>query len=236
MLDRLERSFTAARQFSADAAHELRTPLTILRGELEVALAAAPGDAGPRRALESCLEEVGRLASLVEDLLFLARADAGAVTPPSDPVDLADVVADAGPALEALAARDSAELVVQARPAAVRGSAPLLFRVVLNLAENAIKHGGAGARVEVITGVDGGHAVLEVRDDGPGIAPEDRGRIFDRFYRADPARERGGAGLGLPLTRAIVLLHGGEISLTGGSRSRGVFSRHPARRPRMSAF
>jgi len=217
MLGRLERSFTAARQFSADAAHELRTPLTILRGELEVALAAAPGDAGPRRALESCLEEVNRLASLVEDLLFLARSDAGAVAPPSDPVDLADVVADAEPALEALAERDGAELVVRTSPAAVRGSAPLLFRVVLNLAENAIKHAGAGAHVEVTTGTDDGQAVLEVRDDGPGIAPEDRGRIFDRFYRADPARERGGAGLGLPLTRAIVLLHGGEISLIAGS-------------------
>lgn len=214
MLERLERSFTAARQFSADAAHELRTPLTILRGELDVALAAAPREAAHRPALESCLEEVDRLASLVEDLLFLARADAGAVAPPSEPVDLADVVADATPALETLAGRADVGLVVAAAPAPLRGSAPLLFRVVLNLAENAITHAGSGARVEIATRRDGTRAVLAVRDNGPGIAPADRERIFDRFYRADPARERGGTGLGLPITRAIVLLHGGDLTVT----------------------
>ena len=90
----------------------------------------------------------------------------------------------------------------------------MLFRVVFNLAENAIKHAGAGAHVAVGTRIDDGRATLEVRDDGPGIAEEDREHIFDRFYRADPARERGGSGLGLPLTRAIVLLHGGEIGVT----------------------
>jgi heavy metal sensor kinase len=223
MLDRLERSFTAARQFSADAAHELRTPLTILRGELEVALAAAPSDAGYRRALESCLEEVGRLSSLVEDLLFLARADAGAVVPPSEPVDLAAVVSDAAPALEALAARAGVHLTLEPAAAPARGSAPLLFRVVFNLVENAIKHTRAGARVTIATRTDDGAAVLEVRDDGPGIAPEDRERIFERFYRADPARERGGAGLGLPLTRAIVVLHGGRITVTGGPGAGSCF-------------
>jgi two-component system OmpR family sensor kinase len=96
----------------------------------------------------------------------------------------------------------------------VQGSAPLLFRVVFNLAENAVKHAGAGAHVTVSTRSDGDRALLEVRDDGPGISPEDREHIFDRFYRADPAREGGGSGLGLPLTRAIVQLHGGEVGVT----------------------
>jgi heavy metal sensor kinase len=213
MLERLERSFASARQFSADAAHELRTPLTILRGELDVALAAAPRDAAHRPALESCLEEVDRLASLVEDLLFLARADAGTVAPPSDRVDLAEVIADAAPALETLAGRAGVRLEIAAAPAPLHGSSPLLFRVVLNLAENAITHAGTGARVEVVTRHDATHAVLMVRDDGPGIAPAERERIFDRFYRVDPSRERGGAGLGLAITRAIVLLHGGTITL-----------------------
>lgn len=216
MLDRLQRSFTAARQFSADAAHELRTPLTILRGELEMALGAAAPDAAHRPALESCLEEVGRLSSLVEDLLFLARADAGAVVPPADPVDLAAVVSDAAPALEVLASRAGVQLVLEPGPAPACGSAPLLFRVVFNLAENAIKHTRTGARVAIATRTDDEGAILEVRDDGPGIAPEDRERIFERFYRADPAREHGGAGLGLPLTRAIVLLHGGRLTVSGG--------------------
>src|SRR5262249_34054180 len=207
-------SFAAARQFSADAAHELRTPLTILRGELEVALAAAPSEGPLRGAFESCLEEVHRLTNLVEDLLFLARADAGAYTPPPEPVELAEVVTDAAPALEALAAGASVGLVVEASAARVPGSAPLLFRVVFNLVENAIKYAGGGAHVTILTRTDDGHAVLEVRDDGPGIAADDRDRIFDRFYQADPARAHGGSGLGLPLTRAIVLLHGGEIGVT----------------------
>jgi signal transduction histidine kinase len=99
----------------------------------------------------------------------------------------------------------------------------LLFRVVFNLVENAIKHTRAGARVAIATRTDDGAAVLEVRDDGPGIAPEDRERIFERFYRADPARERGGAGLGLPLTRAIVVLHGGRITVTGGPGAGSCF-------------
>ncbi len=223
MLARLERSFAAARQFSADAAHELRTPLTILRGELELALAGAPPEAAHRGALESCLEEVDRLAGLVEDLLFLARADAGAFPLPADAVDLAQIVADAAPALEALAARAGARLAVETAPAPVRGSAPLLFRVVFNLAENAIKHGGAGARVGVTTATRDGLALLEVRDDGPGIPPAERERIFDRFYRGDPARERGGAGLGLPLTRAIVVLHGGAVEVGGGPGAGSCF-------------
>lgn len=214
MLSRLERSFASARQFSADAAHELRTPLTILRGELELALAATPSDGPPRRTFESCLEEVGRLTSLVEDLLFLARADAGAFTLPQEGVDLAQVVGDAAPALEVLAARGRVGLAVEPAAARVTGSAPMLFRVVFNLAENAIKYAGPGAHVAVSTRADEGEAVLEVRDDGPGIPADDRDHIFDRFYRADPARERGGIGLGLPITRAIVLLHGGEIAVT----------------------
>src|SRR5262249_48339538 len=220
MLGPLQRSLpppppAAARQFSADAAHELRTPLTILKGELEVALGTTAADAPYRRALESCLEEVDRLASLVEDLLFLARSDAGALALSRERVDLASVVADAAPALEALASRAGAAFRVEPSPAVpVQGSAPLLFRVVFNLAENAAKHAGAGAHVTVSTRPDGDRALLEVRDDGPGISPADREHIFDRFYRADPAREGGGSGLGLPLTRAIVQLHGGEVGVT----------------------
>src|SRR5262249_4952937 len=164
--------------------------------------------------------EVDRLASLVEDLLFLARSDAGALPLARERVDLAGVVSDAAPALEVLAARAGVAFRVEpSPPVAVQGSAPLLFRVVFNLAENAVKHAGGGAHVTVSTYARDGHALLEVRDDGPGIPNEDRERIFDRFYRADPARERGGSGLGLPLTPAIVQLHGGEGSVPGDAAS-----------------
>jgi heavy metal sensor kinase len=215
MLARLERSFAAARQFSADAAHELRTPLTILKGEIEVALHTAAPAAEYRGALESCLEEVNRLAAVIEDLLFLARADADAVTLPREPVDLTALATDAAPALQALAERASVALAVKTPPHAVfvRGSAPLLFRVLFNLGENAIKYAGAGRSVDISVDATHDRAVLEVCDTGPGIAAAEHERIFNRFYRGDPARERGGTGLGLPLARSIVRLHGGEITV-----------------------
>jgi len=224
MLARLERAFATAREFGADAAHELRTPLTILKGEIEVALRAVRSPAEYRATLESCAEEVDRLAALVEDLLLLARTDAGAVPRPTDRVNLADVLDDVAPALHALAEGAGTRLVVRAeRDVPVRGNAPALFRVVLNLVDNAVKHGGAGGPVEVNLTRRDGEAVLEVRDHGPGIDPAERERIFARFYRADPARERGGTGLGLPLVRSLVLLHGGRIDVDGAPGGGTVF-------------
>ena len=214
MLARLERSFAAARHFSADAAHELRTPLTILKGEIEVALRAAPGREEDRRVLESCQEEVDRLVALVEDLLLLARADAGAMDPPRDPVDLRAVIEDVTPGLRVLAKRAGVALGTRHSEAVtVAGSAPMLFRLLFNLADNAIKYSGAGARVEIALGTRDGHAVLEVHDDGPGIPPADQAHLFDRFYRGDPARSRGGAGLGLALARSIAEVHRGRITV-----------------------
>ena len=213
MLARLERSFTAVRHFSADAAHELRTPLTILKGEIEVALRATP-DGESRRVLESCQEEVDRLVALVEDLLLLARTDAGSVDHPFEPLDLAVVIDDAAPALHALAERTGVTLrIAPSAAVVVRGSAPMLFRVLLNLADNAIKYVGTGGRVDVTLEARDGSAVLEVRDDGPGISPEDQAHIFDRFFRGDPARARGGSGLGLALVQSIVQLHGGRVAV-----------------------
>lgn len=214
MLARLERSFAAARSFSADAAHELRTPLTILRGEIEVALRSVALEDEPRRAFESCLEEVDRLSALVEDLLFLARTDASAVERPASPVDLAAVVADAEPALLTLAERGGVTLATRTEsPAVVAGSAPMLLRVLVNLVDNAVKFSGPGHRVDVEVVAADGATRLTVRDDGPGIAAADRERIFERFYRADPARSGIGAGLGLSLVRSIVELHGGRVEV-----------------------
>jgi heavy metal sensor kinase len=214
MLGRLERAFAAARNLSADVAHELRTPLTIIKGEIEVALRAAPSEDEYRRVLQSCLEEVDRLGGLVEDLLFLARAESGTVGLPAAPVDLAEVLADVAPALHALAQRAGVRCSVGASPPLrVRGHASLLFRLLFNLGENAVKYTPAGGHVDVALRSDAAAAIIEVRDTGPGIPSEDRSRIFDRFYRRDPARTRGGTGLGLALARSIVLLHGGVIDV-----------------------
>jgi heavy metal sensor kinase len=223
MLTRLESSFTAVRHFSADAAHELRTPLTILKGEIEVALRAPRSDEEYRRVLESCLEEVDRLSTLVQDLLFLARSDSGNLEVGKTPVNLSDIVADVALPLQALAETAGVTFVVAASPPAwVEGNDSMLFRLLFNLGENAIKYTPADGKVEIVLQPDVQNAILEVRDTGPGISPEEQERIFDRFYRGDPARSRGGTGLGLTLARSSVFLHHGHISVesTAGQGSR----------------
>jgi len=164
--------------------------------------------------IQSCLEEVDRLVALVEDLLFLARADADVALFRGEPVDLAALAREVEPGLEVLAERAGVTLSIDASaPIVVKGNEPLLLRVLFNLAENGIKYAGAGKCVEITVRSVGEKALLEVRDNGPGIAQAERERIFDRFYRGDPARERSGTGLGLALVKSIVRLHGGEIRL-----------------------
>jgi two-component system, OmpR family, sensor kinase len=215
MLARLERSFGAVRRFSADAAHELRTPLTILKGEIEVALRSSQAPAEIRQSLVSCLEEVERLNSLVEDLLLMARMEGNALSARPMPVNLAEVLEDVAPALNELARRAGNSCTVAvAEPLWVEGYDSLLFRLVFNLAENAIKFTPAAGKIEVTLRQQNGSAVLEVRDNGPGIAAEAQEHIFDRFYRGDPAREGSGTGLGLALVRSIVQLHQGQIRLS----------------------
>jgi signal transduction histidine kinase len=203
MLARLERSFGSVRRFSADAAHELRTPLTILKGEIEVALRSSQAPAEIRQSLVSCLEEVERLNSLVEDLLLMARMEGNALSARPMPVNLAEVLEDVAPALSELATRAGNSCTVAVvEPLWVEGYDSLLFRLVFNLAENAIKFTPAAGKIEVTLQRQNGSAVLEVRDNGPGI------------YRGDPAREGSGTGLGLALVRSIVQLHQGQIRLT----------------------
>jgi heavy metal sensor kinase len=214
MLARLERSFSAARRFSADAAHELRTPLTILKGEIEVALQSTEPSAEIRQTLASCLEEVDRLNAAVEDLLLMARMEANALTVPSAPVNLAAVLGDVAPALQELAARAGNTCIIAAAPTLwVQGYDSLLFRLLFNLAENAIKYTPSGGTIEVMIEKKNGSAVVQVKDNGPGIARDAQEHIFERFYRGDAAREGSGTGLGLALVRSIVQLHHGRIEL-----------------------
>ncbi len=212
MLARLERAFTAVKHFSADAAHELRTPLTILKGELEVALRSPPTPDEYRSVLASCLEEVDRLSALVTDLLFLARSDSGNMSIARTPVNLAAVLRDVCTALGALARTAHIPFQHDAPTELwTRGSETMLFRLMFNLGENAIKYTPEGGTVTLTLESYGTEAYLSVRDTGAGIAAEEQPHIFDRFYRADPARSRGGSGLGLALARSIALAHGGHI-------------------------
>jgi len=217
MLARLERSFEQLRRFTADASHELRTPLTALRSVGEVALRSAPSPEEQREVIGSMLEEVDRLTRLVDDLLLLARGDAGHLRPRRERCDLAALAREIADRLLVLAEEKRQSLRVDAAVAVEVCGDPVLLRQALqNLLDNAIEHGPEGSEIQVAVARGDGAAIAEVVDHGPGVPAEHRERIFERFYRVDPARSRtrGGAGLGLAIARWIAQAHGGRIELS----------------------
>jgi len=224
MLARLQNSFGAVGRFSSDAAHELRTPLTIIKGEIEMALRSASPSAEIRRTLDSCMEEVDRLNSLVENLLLMARMEGKALPTAPKPVNLNQVLQDVAPALTELAARAGNRCTITAPTSVwVKGYDSLLFRLVFDLAENAIKYTPCDGRIDVALQQQEGKAFLEFRDTGPGIRAEQQEHIFDRFFRGDQAREGTGSGLGLALVKSIVQLHSGEIQVSSTPGAGSVF-------------
>jgi signal transduction histidine kinase len=208
MLDRLAGAQERQRAFVADAAHELRSPLASIQAQLEVAGRLGDGGTLP----SDLMPDVKRLSGLVEDLLLLARADAD-TKPPARlaRVDARDLVAEVTGAYAA--ARVPVTLVAN-QPVMIMVDADELHRAVGNLVDNAVRH--ARTQVEVTARVDQGWAVISVSDDGPGIAAEDRERVFERFTRLDDARGRGsgGAGLGLAIVRELVVRAGGTVAFT----------------------
>jgi len=216
MLGRLDEAFNQIRRFSADASHELQTPLTILRGELEVALRAPRSPQEYRQVLQSALEEIDRIASLTDGLLLLARADAGVLRMDRQPVDLADLVADAYGRVKVLADSRSVHLALgRVEPVPIRGDYDRLERLLLNLLDNGIKYTEPGGRVTLSLEGEGEWAALRVADTGIGLSPEERERIFQPFYRTAEAHSRGegGHGLGLAIARSIAEAHGGKIQV-----------------------
>jgi signal transduction histidine kinase len=213
MLGRIETATRRQQQFVADASHELRNPLTRIRSELEVD-AAHPESADLAATHRSILDETIALQQLVDDLLQLARADAGVAATPATrgPVDLDDVVLREAARLRASAATITVD-TSNVSGAQVSGDPAQLTRVVRNLADNAARH--AAAAVTFTLTEQDHSAVLTVTDDGPGIPAEDRERVFERFTRVDDARNaaHGGAGLGLSITREIVQAHGGRVAI-----------------------
>jgi signal transduction histidine kinase len=205
------------RRFTADASHELRTPLAAVRGEAQVTLSRDRTGAEYRESVEVMLEEAVRMGRIVDDMLTLARADAGELPLERAPVYLDEVVADATRTARPLAEQRGIALDVEPSPEAVEivGDEDLLRRAVLNLVDNAIKYTEPGGSVRARAVCDGHEARVEVEDTGQGITPADRERIFDRFYRVDKARSRdaGGAGLGLSIVRWAAEAHGGRVDL-----------------------
>jgi heavy metal sensor kinase len=215
-LARLERSFDQLRRFTADASHELRTPLTALRSVGEVGLRRAGSPAEYREVIGTMLEEVDRLTRLSDELLALARGDAGRPPLRSESLDLSALAGEVADELQVLAEERGQTLTCDRDgPLLVRGDRLTLRQALLNLLDNAIKYSPGGARIGVVAGRRADRAFVEVRDEGPGIAPEHRERVFERFYRVDPSRSRemGGTGLGLSLARWAAEAHAGKVEL-----------------------
>lgn len=213
--DTQSRSEDRLRQFVADASHELRTPVTTIRGYAE--LYRTGGLAEPEAlddAMRRTEQEAIRMGSLVEDLLGLARLDAGRPMR-HDPVDLAAIVRDAG--LDAGAVEPDRRIVVDApEEATVSGDEALIRQAVANLMANARLHTPTSSAIRLAARVESDVVIVDVADDGPGMAPEAAERAFERFFRSDPGRGRasGGSGLGLAIVASVMAAHGGTANLT----------------------
>ena len=195
------------RRFTADVAHELRTPLTALVGEASLLaehLEQMPVES--RRPAELLIADVGRLRRLVENLMAISRFDAGRESIQAETVDLGALAAATVRARgwDGRVRLDAEDVVITSDPRRLEG-------IVANLVGNALEHGGDGVAVRV--GRDGNGAFVEVADDGPGIAPEHLPHLFERFYKADPARSSGGTGLGLAIAQENARLLGGRIEV-----------------------
>ena len=215
-LDRLEHAVADMRQFSAALAHELRTPLAALRGEIELALRAPGASQAQHETYGSQIEEIDHLTRLIDQILTLARAEAGQIRLTLAPVDLSELAASLVGQLEPIAEMRSIELRCEPSEAVVvQGDAGWLKRLLLNLLDNALKYTPAAGRVAVHVSRNGDAARIDVRDTGVGLSPGDAERVFERFFRADPARSSSvpGAGLGLSMVHWIAAQHRGTVTL-----------------------
>ncbi|MGE3841896.1 MAG: sensor histidine kinase [Vicinamibacterales bacterium] len=223
VLERLQRSFEALREFAGDLSHQIQTPLTILKGELESAR-QHPERARDRAWLDGLTDEVEQMRAIIVDLRSLALADA----PITDdgPVDWSAIVREAGDIIAAIGELRGVTVSCRAPgPVRVRGDATRLKQVVLNLGDNAVRYTPPGGSVSIGLDASGGTAVLHVVDSGIGIAAEDVPRVFDRLFRSDVGRRHAeGTGLGLAIVKRIVNAHRGSVDVRSQVGSGSTFT------------
>src|SRR5580698_2725335 len=210
MLARLESAVKTLSQFVADASHEFRTPLAVIRTTAELALRRARSSEAYRDSLQEVAVEAERMTVLVEDLLILARSDAGVADMPLSPLDLSEVLEDVLAEVRNLAEFRKIQVKPILDKAMISGNRPALHRAFLVLLDNALKYSAEGGEVMVTLS----DSSIEIKDFGIGISTEDLPHIFKRFYQADRARSQGGYGLGLSLAETIVKAHGGSIEVS----------------------
>ena len=222
MLGRIDAAFSAQRRFIADASHELRNPLAIIGTNVDVAF-ADPG-ASPetlRNQLLVVRRAADRMSGIVGDLLSLARLETPAYLQAE--ADLAAIAAEAGHEFDALAEKRGVRIERRLEPnLLVLGDRDALKRAIANLLDNAVRHAPAGSRIQLVSTRERDWVAVAVRDEGPGIAPEDQARVFDRFWRAD--RSRPGGGLGLAIVKQTVESHGGTVLLSSAPGVGSTFS------------
>ena len=226
-LARLDAAVHRLAQFTADASHELRTPVALIRTAAELALRRERAPEDYRRTLRQIAEESERTSRLIDDLLALARADAGLMPMPVAELDLAALVLEVGERSRILAAAHdlSLETEVPEEPVALPGNEAGLRRLLSVIVDNAVKYTPAGGAVRLRLARDTQGASVEIRDTGVGMAPDVVPHIFERFYRADESRNRdtGGSGLGLSIAKWIADCHGAAIQVESVAGQGSVF-------------